>query len=762
MGKGHFNKKNIFLLLQLLFLGLLCVFALVKKSGFRQIPLELSDFSSESAVYDGDNDSWSINTGEDKNAFNESITLLKGPGIHLDRGSYTLHLEYSSDKTQMGKVSVIGGDEAVYGKGKNAYIEAEEFRLSGNAGFVDYDFKAREAVDGFQLEISYSGDGAFTLSRAHLQPNLLGFKKNFVLILLVFLLADSYVFAGEWLRRRKRTIFYLGGILLLASLPLLAGGTMLGKDFPYHIMRLESVAEELKRGVFPVFLNSSFYDGNGYPSSIYYNDIFMYIPALSRLLGFTVSEAMAIYIFMMNTLTVLISYLCFKRIFRDRSAGLICSLAYSLAPYRILCIYVRSAVGEYSAMSFLPLLLLSLWLIYDETDSYSVTEAAMYMGLGMSGLIATHILTVMMACWVMLAMVLIFIKKLFSLKVIKTYALAVAGTVLLNLYYVVPLLDYYINVDCNINHQVSGDNVLRIQQMGTSIAYYFAVFKDMFSAQSVHVSQSMQKSPGLILMAALFFGILLWVHDCLDRKGKFITCVSLGFLFLASDVFPWDSLSCRFGIANLISQVQFPWRYISMAVLFLTLLLGYMCQRYPLLPAAGIVKREIVYILIGSVAVLMSLYSLSNLIDDSNIKNIRDTAELRTNYVGGAKQYVRFGTQVEELGYYFDSEGIEGLQLTADEGTRVELTCEGCGNESWIELPRQNYRGYSALLSDGSRIYPVDGSNNRVRFLMPAGYSGSVTVDYRPPFYWYLAWIFSALLALALAVYKGCEITHRL
>ena len=63
-------------------------------------------------------------------------------------------------------------------------------------------------------------------------------------------------------------------------------------------------------------------------------------------------------------MTVLIGYYCFKRLFKDKYWGLFATICYTFAGYRLTNIYTRVAVGEYTAMAFLPLCIYGMYRLY--------------------------------------------------------------------------------------------------------------------------------------------------------------------------------------------------------------------------------------------------------------------------------------------------------------------------------------------------------------------------------------------------------------
>ena len=90
----------------------------------------------------------------------------------------------------------------------------------------------------------------------------------------------------------------------------------------------------------------------------------------------------------------------------NKYIGLCGSILYTLNPYRLSDVYIRSSVGEYTAIIFLPLILYGLWKIYTEDEnSPSYKHNWIIPAIGFSGIIETHIistelvgLTTILAC----------------------------------------------------------------------------------------------------------------------------------------------------------------------------------------------------------------------------------------------------------------------------------------------------------------------------------------------------------------------------
>lgn len=72
----------------------------------------------------------------------------------------------------------------------------------------------------------------------------------------------------------------LAALCLVACLPFTAGIEYVGWDFQFHVERIAQVAAELQNGQFPVRMMTGMLNGYGYANSLYYCDIFLYLPAL--------------------------------------------------------------------------------------------------------------------------------------------------------------------------------------------------------------------------------------------------------------------------------------------------------------------------------------------------------------------------------------------------------------------------------------------------------------------------------------------------
>ncbi|MCI8455428.1 MAG: hypothetical protein HFE84_12575 [Lachnospiraceae bacterium] len=702
----------------------------------------LSQWESEYIAYD---DGWYVD--ETIVDTSKAINLIRGPYIPLSKGTYSIHVEYESDQEQS-FLAYTGSD------GEDAYIKGNTARLSKNQTSVAYKITAAEAVNDFEVIVRYNGAGFLKVKNISIYKNLAGEKRRFAGLFLFFLFLNLYLHLKETIKRNKNLLLTLAGITLLASLPLLIKGISRGHDLPFHFMRIEGLAEELRLGSFPVRLSSLWMDGYGYPISIYYGDLLLYIPALFRLADFSIVSAYKIYVLLINGCTVLLSYICFNKIFKDRNIAVLTCLAYVTASYRMVNIYIRGAVGEYSAMMFLPLVALAVYQIYtaDSSDWNCYKESIVPLTLGMSGLIGTHILSVEMVTAVLFLLCMILWKKTFRKNMLRVYIWSIIQTILLNLYFIVPFLDYYRNVQVNINQTVS-ETIMKIQYEGGYIGDYFAFFKNIFG--TAHMENSGERlllSPGWLIFVCFLSGVL-WSNKKASREIKVLTSFSVLMLYMASDLFPWDYLAANYKLGNLLAQVLFPWRYIGLAIIFLTVLLGSVLKR---IIGDYSKYRGQIYAAVGILSVYMSCLFVSSYSDGMNLGRLwptlyyNDRAEMTTSpVIDGA--YLKVGTDLNILKNEILQENMETVTLLSRKGTRMELYCKGSGT---VEVPMFNYKGYQVKDEFGREYECTDGNNNMLRFSLPDQFKGIVTIDFVEPWYWRLGEAISLISLIAIIVQR--------
>lgn len=732
------RKKEGVILLQILVAIILIVMIYSKMKSPIIVDMDLSKMHSDYMEYT--ENGWVM--ADETSALNDGKTLIYGPYAKIKPGSYTLYLEYATSATRICEI---------YSKEKQTFVHANKFYLSHNKQSVKYDFYITSSLNDLAVRmIEYDG-GEFTLSAMQIYEN----THNLRLMLFIWVIASMAVdllLFQEWVKKNRPLIAVIVGISILPSLVLFMRGMGLGHDSGFHFQRIESIAEGIKNATFPVKMYTTYNDGYGYPVGIYYGDLLLYIPALLRVWGFSVISAYKIFVYIVNLLTTIIGFWSFKRILKNRKTALLVTLVYVTASYRFVDLYVRMAVGEYVALIFLPLIALAVWNIYKmEITDRDYKKNSILLADGMLGLLYSHILSIEMVTLTLAVIAIVFCKKTFRKETMLVYIKAVVIVLVLGAAFIIPFLDYFLHARIALT-QNSESNMM-IQTAGAYISDYFAVFRDYYGNAAFAVKGRMQFTPGLLLMAGLVIAIYMVVVKKATKEIKCMTGMSVILLFIASGYFPWNQLEETTLIGKIMAQVQFPWRFIGLALIPLSILLGLLieevsCRKY--------CEKKSLYAAVAVGSLIMSCVFVSSYEDNVTQVVYLDAAELPEYTYNGtvrplaAPEYLLLNTDIENLDYTVKGENAKGY-IVSERGLDMTVYVDADQN-SYLEIPRFYYPNYQAQNKDGENYSLETGDNNKIRILFPDKVSGEVSVRYREPWYWRVSEMVSLLGVFVLLV----------
>lgn len=542
----------------------------------------------------------------------------------------------------------------------------------------------------------------------------------------------------------------LSGLIIISSLPLfLKGIAENGHDLYFHLMRLETAFIDLKKGAFPVRINSSAISNYGYPVSSLYGDLYLYPFMIMRALGFTINAVFKSLLFTINLFTVVISYLCFCGISKNRNTSLIMTCAYVMSPYRLTDLYVRNAIGESVAAIALPIAALAVYRIYTGSpDRAEGKKASNLLALGLSILLCSHFLTFKMTVFILMIHALLFYRKTFTKDSLRIIFAAIGKTILLSAFFLIPYMDIVVSSPIRLTDTIY-NTVRYIQDHGLFLS-------DLFMITHSEFADRYPLTPGLILILALLYAIVMAISGKTrkDTAVKYYIPVILVLLFASTRLFPWNYLSANSAAFNLISQIQFPFRLLMPATLYMTLLLGHMTDNYS--DPAWLNKLTLIVLSFGLLTA--SLYTETYKKETSDSRVIyRDTADVDLRSVGGG-EYLRSNTLVytmdsfDKPDEYLRGENDGLVSSYTVEGTGMILECHGPDFPIDIYVPKYNYKGYHVYDEHGDEYETKDGLYDLLTFKLPAGYNGNVYVKYIEPWYWRAAEITSLVFLLYLFI----------
>ncbi len=539
--------------------------------------------------------------------------------------------------------------------------------------------------------------------------------------------------------RRKRLA--LCAEFVFAVLPILIIGTGKGDDLRDHLVRLASIADELSRGHFPIRMSSMLYNGYGYPFNIFYPYLLYLIPAVLYLHGLPLYIAYDAYMILITLITVGISYYSFTEMSASDEIGIWASLIYSLSVWRFTDCFNRAAVGEYTAIALLPLLFLAFYrFTRKENDLH---KASLEFIIAYTMLFQSHMLTTVVSTMALVLLACIFFKEVFTKRKI-LYIAGISGiTVLLNLWYLVPLMDYYLRYDMVLQTEQNA-----MWKSGTALKKMLSLRMITFN-ESGKVKFEVVKNPGfaLFIIMTIFVACMVKKYILKERKWAFAAFfMTVLNLWMITYYFPYKFLHDHFRtVFKLISSVQFSMRY-NLYVLIFAVILGVFLLK-------NLRNHRIWYyvaITATAVATVISWYSLSEQFYAETRMNVKD-AEI-------------FGTYpYDDLYLMADTDGEKTKDhtlLTSGNVTAYKIDDRGgyhysvensSDKEGFLDADILMYNGYHAY-SGREELNLSFGENNRARIKIPGNFRGVVAVQFDEPWYWKINEIISFVTLLVMVL----------
>lgn len=536
----------------------------------------------------------------------------------------------------------------------------------------------------------------------------------------------------------KISVILFAIVILVATLPLFSKYCINGHDLEYHLLRIESLKEGILIGKPFLKVNTLFFGGAGYASSMFYSDLFMHIPALLRVMGLSIGKSYHIFVALIFMLCYGSTFFCTYKITKNKYIGSLAAIVLTLAPYHLDDMLVRAACGEYMAFVFAPFVVYGLYNILFEDMSHPYAFA-----IGFGGLILTHpatlVMNVIMAVCVFVIFIRTFIRKpSLILKVILTTIVTMAATA----FYWIPLIEQMM-----VSHFYVSDNYVDMLDASLNV---MDVFSDAF--------------PG----AGALIIVLLLPRIFVSREKyavlKFTdTLMVLGvmFGFASSNLLPWDRLG------KYLSFIQFPWRLLTVTTTLLSISGAIVLMLF--VKEVGENWVQAVVIAVMAISVFMAINH-----NNENITGYYDYgndyysyAPYTANVIGGEWLPVTVTDRdvlVELSNHMITSDGRE-LDFTRERAVIYSNIPEGVEG---VNVPFIYYKGYVAKLiqADGSAIdLPVTGNGiNGICYVETANKAGQLKVWYKSTTLTIISEIvslitFLALIALYIVSKRGFKFT---
>ncbi len=611
------------------------------------------------------------------NAPSDDYIMSAGPML-LPSGGYTIEITYMSDGDNHAMVQ--GNNDCVFDIQLPAtYGElqtvSDETRLILPHGTDKARIKFYH-TDGDVLKITRIGIRSdHHLYRDYYAYMMLAGIGAFLVILLI-------LFYNR-LKISETGLIYTGMLfaaLVIVSIPFLANGTYYEVDTQAHLKRIEAIFRGLKDGQFPVIIGPNYANQYGELTTLQ-PGLFLYIPALFRLLGVSVPAAYNIFMILVNIATAITCFICAERLFGSMRWGLVASTVYLVEPFRMyVMMHLGAGGGMGIALVFLPVLITGIHETMNDNG-----KGWKYLAIGLWGLFCSHVMGFSLSFIVMAVYILFHINKLKEQGVFTGLVKAAVFFMMLSAGTFLPFADFYFS-DWN----------------RSALAW-----TDFYHFPTEYVREICNIVALAILVVSYF------VSRKNVQKNRFVKGIFvIGFITLLMSVpfFPWALFGKIAVVDKYLSMMQYPFRF----HFFTTVCVAYVaafaiCSN---LDSKNLYTKPVRYI----IAAALVIGIIANYASFSRTKLFYEPVVGEINTL--MEDYLPGGTLTEwyenDTGEFSDYDLVQAYSYSKAY-THIDCTYTSAAEGQYMEFPLFYYKGYHAFDQNGSELKVEKGERNRVR-----------------------------------------------
>lgn len=465
----------------------------------------------------------------------------------------------------------------------------------------------------------------------------------------------------------------------------------ISQDITFHINRFVGLANAFEEGQILPKIYPYANNGFGYATPLFYCDLFLYPFAILYHFGLSAVWCYKLCVLFYTMMGNIFVYLIFRRETNDRKISLLTPFLYLTCNYHLMNIFIRGALGEILAMTFVPLVLYAIYRILVKHE-----DCFVFLGISFSLLVQSHLISSLLYGIFFFCMIVVFLimnRKDFSL-IKKTIITIIKGTIialLLCAWYLLPMFEqmhsqtFWLSVNSQYNN--INTTIQPVSDLIRSSSYKFI--------------------PGIGIVLVLFNILYLLV-----KKNKYITIIIIYILFMYLIIFGLIP-------GTILNVVQFYFRFYIVIFPLSIIVMLYVLSK---------LKYQNVLIVI-SILILFANVVITNikmmndgeyyLINNATINEVNSitsyTYNLDYNHdeLGGA-EYLPYTGYMD---YNNDSLAIKCVDKNDQvvdyvyeydrHFSQIEFTCD---NEKDLELllPLSYYKGYKAYELIDDKYVPID------------------------------------------------------
>ncbi|MFZ2202776.1 MAG: 6-pyruvoyl-tetrahydropterin synthase-related protein [Microgenomates group bacterium] len=346
-----------------------------------------------------------------------------------------------------------------------------------------------------------------------------------------------------------------------------------------QVMRLYQMDRCFQDGQLPCRWAPDLAQNYGQPLFNFYSAFPYYLGELIHLVGFSLIDTVKLLFLLSLLFSGYFTYLLTKELTKNNQAALVAAIAYLVAPYHAVDIFVRGALSESWGLALVPLVLYALL----KTCRQPKTAHALLLTLSLGALLITHNITVLISVPLFVIFGLyFFLTNEDRFKQIAFLVPAILLGIGLSAFFLLPVLFEQPLIQTKFLTTDYFDfraHFATLSQLFTKLSWGYGPSR----FESYQYPETLSFFVGLLPIASFVFAPIALF---LSRKNRLLFSVTLitlllalGYLFMthARSVRLWEAIPT-------LKFVQFPWRFLGPVALLTSLLTGFIIAGLNLKP----------------------------------------------------------------------------------------------------------------------------------------------------------------------------------
>ena len=640
----------------------------------------------------------------------DNVTDIR-PALSLPAGEYTIDLKIDAQETVSEAVL------QVYSNTEGTFLTAP---INNMEEFFTGSFRLDRPCGEVNVRVVYAGYDGSEEARVETTSMKIGSDRPLCgdamlwmcLFLALYLLGGFYYFSGRKAAREELYALLIGLAVVFSSYPLMKEYLFFGHDLNFHLSRIEGIKEGLLCGQFPVRIHPSHNEGYGYATAALYPELFLYIPAILRVMGVSATASLSFFLFLVNLTTALVMYYAVKSIAKSSGYAVLASVIYTLSIYRFGCIYTRMALGEVLALCFMPLVVSGIYHVFIGDQRKWIQLVV-----GATAIFQSHMIGTLLTAVLAVYLGLIYFKNLFVDRRWLSLLKSIALIVLLNLWFLVPFLDFY-GLDLKLNDVA---NVFHDQAViPAQLFSLFGADLGFTGPLEEGVYQEMSLTLGITVSLCLLYAAVRMFGRGVKKNSFGRPLFWFGLLCVAGSttLIPWKSLEELGAVNALTAVVQFPWRFLGPATVMIVMSAAIIGAESDF-GRMGEREKRLALVTAAFLAVMGCIPPGTEALQEQDVHLRRLQAVKIDN--GRDQEYLLNGTVRDLLqpGRYLTSSDQVRITEYEKNGTDISVAYKS-DETAWIEVPLLWYPGYKAVdMSTGTELPVQNGDNHVIRVTVP-------------------------------------------